>query len=98
MNLKTLPLGVIGLALAVAGAVGYSLVPEKLWLAGLLEGAALLCLLVYFIAHFSGLKAFSARRSTRVGANSLLMILLFILHHCPKNPLCLLRANSMQHT
>jgi ABC-type uncharacterized transport system involved in gliding motility auxiliary subunit len=78
MTLKTLPLGVIGLALAAAGAVAYSLVPEKLWLTGLLEGAALLCFLISVIAHFSGLKAFSARRSTRVGANSLLMILLFV--------------------
>ncbi|TKB94881.1 MAG: hypothetical protein E8D41_02910 [Nitrospira sp.] len=78
MTLKTLPLGVIGLALAAAGAVAYSLVPEKLWLTGLLEGAALLCFLISVIAHFSGLKAFSARRSTRAGANSLLMILLFV--------------------
>ena len=78
MNLKTIPLGVIGVALAAAGAIGYSLVPEKLWLVGLLEGAALLCLIIFVVVHFSGLKAFSARRSTRVGANSLLMILLFV--------------------
>ena len=78
MTIKTLPLGVMSLALAGAGAVGYSLAPEKIWLAALLEGAALLCILISFIAHFRGLKAFSARRSTRVGANSLLMILLFV--------------------
>ena len=78
MNLKTIPLGVIGVALAVAGAIGYSLVPEKLWLVSLLEGSALLCLIVFFAVHFISLKAFSARRSTRMGANSLLMILLFV--------------------
>jgi gliding motility-associatede transport system auxiliary component len=78
MNLKTIPLGVIGLALAVAGAIAYSLAPEKLWLVTLMEGSALLCLILFFVVHFSGLKAFSTRRSTRMGANSLFMILLFI--------------------
>ncbi len=77
MNLKTIPFGVIGVVLAVAGAIGYSLVPEKLWIATLLEVAALLCLVTFVVVHFSGLKAFSSRRSTRVGANSLFMILLF---------------------
>ena len=78
MNLKTIPLGVIGVALAVAGAIGYSLVPEKLWIATLLEVSALLCLITFVVVHFSGLKAFSARRSTRIGANSILMIFLFV--------------------
>lgn len=78
MNMKTIPLGVIGMALALAGAVGYSLAPEKLWLVTLMEGSALLCLLLFAVVHFSRLKAFSARRSTRMGANSLLMILLFV--------------------
>ena len=78
MNLKTIPLGVIGAVLAVAGAIGYSVVPENIWLVALLEGSALLCLMISFVVHFSGLKAFSSRRSTRAGANSLLMILLFV--------------------
>jgi len=78
MNLKTIPLGLIGVVLAVAGAVSYSLLPEKLWLVSLLEGSALLCLIIFFFVHFMSLKDFSSRRSTRMGANSLLMILLFI--------------------
>jgi ABC-type uncharacterized transport system involved in gliding motility auxiliary subunit len=78
MNLKTIPFGVIGVVLAVAGAIGYSLVPEKLWIVTLLEVSALLCLIIFVVAHFSGLKAFSARRSTRIGANSILMIFLFV--------------------
>ena len=78
MNLKTIPFGVMGVVLAVAGAIGYSLVPEKLWIATLLEVSALLCLITFVVAHFSGLKAFSARRSTRIGANSILMIFLFV--------------------
>ena len=78
MNIKTIPLGIIGMGLAVAGAIGYSLVPEKLWLVTLLEGSALFCLLLFVVVHFISLKAFSTRRSTRMGANSLLMILLLV--------------------
>jgi gliding motility-associatede transport system auxiliary component len=78
MNFKTIPLGMIGVGLAVAGAVGYSLAPEKLWLVTLLEGSALFCLILFVVVHFISLKAFSTRRSTRMGANSLLMILLFV--------------------
>jgi len=78
MNFKTIPLGVIGVVLAVAGAIGYSLAPERLWLVTLLEGSALFCLILFVVVHFISLKAFSARRSTRMGANSLLMTLLFV--------------------
>jgi ABC-type uncharacterized transport system involved in gliding motility auxiliary subunit len=77
MNLKTFPLGVIGLALAVAGMVGYHFAPEKLWLVTLAEGLALLCLILFFFVHLESVKAFSSRRSTRLGANSLLMVLFF---------------------
>ena len=78
MNLKTLPLGVIGVSLAVAGAIGYSLAPEKLWPVTVAEVLAFLCLLLLFIVQFDAVKAFSTRRSTRLGANSLLMIVLFV--------------------
>lgn len=78
MNLRTVPLGIIGITLGIAGVIGYSLVPDKLWLVTLAEGLALACLIVFFIVHFETLKAFSSRRATRMGANSLLMVLLFI--------------------
>ncbi len=69
--------GVSGLALAVAGFIAYSAAPDKLWIVTLCEGLALICLVVYFVARFETFKDFSARRSTRLGANSVLMILLF---------------------
>ncbi len=78
MNVKNLPLGVIGMALAIAGMVGYSLAPDKLWLVTLCEGLALVCLIAFFLVRFETLKVFSARRSTRMGANSLLTVLLVI--------------------
>ncbi len=70
-------IGMVGASLAVAGLVAYSLVPEKLWLVSLGEGLALICLIAFFVLHFETVKAFSARRSTRMGANSLLMAVLF---------------------
>ena len=78
MNLRTLPLGVIGIALAVAGMIGYSLAPDKLWVVSVAEALALVCLIAFFIVHFETFKAFSARRSTRLGANSFLMIVFFV--------------------
>lgn len=78
MNLKTFPLGIIGIALAVAGMVGYHFAPEKLWLVTSAEGLALLCLILFFVMHLESVKAFSSRRSTRMGANSLLMVLFFV--------------------
>ncbi len=78
MNLKTLPLGIIGITIALAGMIGYSLSPDKLWFVTLAEAIALACLTIFFIVHFETFKAFSTRRSTRLGANSLLMVLFFI--------------------
>lgn len=77
MNLKTLPLSAFGTVLAVAGLAGYSLRPDLLWAVTLAEGLALICLIVFFVLHFETLKSFSAKRSTRMGANNLLMVLLF---------------------
>lgn len=78
MTLKALPLGVIGMALALAGLIGYSLAPDTLWLVTLCEGLALVCLITFVVVHFETLKTFSARRSTRMGANSLVIVLLVV--------------------
>ena len=68
----------VGAALAVAGFVVYSLVPGELWLVTLCEGLALIALIVFFVARFEAVKAFSAQRSTRLGFNSLAMAVLLI--------------------
>jgi ABC-type uncharacterized transport system involved in gliding motility auxiliary subunit len=77
MNRLAPAIGTVGASLAVAGLVAYSVAPDKLWLVSLCEGLALICLIVFFVLHFETVKAFSARRSTRMGANSLLMVALF---------------------
>lgn len=70
-------IGIVGASLGVAGLVAYSLAPDKLWLVSLCEGLALICLIAFFVLHFETVKAFSTRRSTRMGANSILMVALF---------------------
>ena len=77
MNRFTSAIGVIGGGLALAGLVAYSLVPDMLWLVTLLLGLALICFVAFFVVHFETVKAFSTRRSTRLGVNSILMIVLF---------------------
>ncbi|ALA57604.1 GldG family protein [Nitrospira moscoviensis] len=77
MSLKTLPLGIIGTVLAAAGLIAYSLRPELLWAVTLAEGLALMCLIAFFVLHFEAVKAFSGRRSTKMGVNTVLMVVLF---------------------
>ncbi len=77
MNLKSIPLGLIGVVLGIGGMIAYSLRPDWLWAVTIAEGAALLSLVLFFVLHFETVKAFSGRRSTKMGLNSVLMILLF---------------------
>lgn len=77
MSLKSFPLGILGVALGIGGMITYSLRPDWLWVVTTVEGAALVCLVLFFVLHFETVKAFSSRRSTRMGLNSLLMIALF---------------------
>ncbi|MCE7979518.1 MAG: hypothetical protein DYH03_21060, partial [Nitrospira sp. NTP1] len=78
MTRNALPIGAIGTGLAIAGVIAYSLVPDKLWLVTLLEGLALACYIWAFATHFDQVKRFSSQRSTRMGANSALMVALFL--------------------
>src|SRR5262245_26653084 len=77
MSRVTPAIGAIGAGLALGGLIAYSIAPDKLWLVTLLEGLALVCLVAFFVIHFETVKAFSTRRSTRLGMNSILMVVLF---------------------
>ncbi|MFO0700988.1 MAG: DUF4350 domain-containing protein [Nitrospira sp.] len=77
MNLKSFPLGILGIVLGLSGMIAYSLRPDWLWVVTAAEIAALMCLVLFFVLHFETVKAFSTRRSTKMGVNSLLMVLLF---------------------
>lgn len=69
-------LGILGGALAVVGLLFPFFVHQAGWIVTVLEVLALVCLGTYVTAHFRLLKAFSIRRSTRLGLNSLLAFVL----------------------
>lgn len=76
MNRFASTAGVLGGGLAAAGVVAYMLAPDMLWLVTLCEGLALVCLILFVVTHFEFLKSVSARRATRLGVNSALMVVL----------------------
>lgn len=78
MNWKSLPLGVIGIVLAIGGGIAYSLRPDLLWPVTIAELFALSCLMMFFSLHFEAVKAFSGRRSTKMGLHSILTVLLLV--------------------
>ena len=76
MNWKSLPLGLIGIILAIGGGIAYTLRPDLLWPVTIAELFALSCLMIFFALHFETVKAFSGRRSTKMGLHSILTVLL----------------------
>ena len=78
MNWKSLPLGVIGIVLAIGGGIGYSLRPDLIWPVTIAEVFALSCLMMFFSLHFEAVKAFSGRRSTKMGLHSILTVVLLV--------------------
>jgi ABC-type uncharacterized transport system involved in gliding motility auxiliary subunit len=62
----------------VAGLITFNIRPDWVLLVTLIELASLLLLIFFFIIHFETVKSFSARRSTKLGLNSLLMVVLFL--------------------
>ena len=69
-------IGAVGFGLLGLGL--YLLKPEKwIWIT-VAEVAALVCLVAFFVTYFEVFKEVSQRRATRFGANSTLMVLLFL--------------------
>src|SRR6266498_2127348 len=75
----TFLLGVLGGVLAGAGLVVYLIAPERTWVIAGAEGLAAACLTIFLVTHFELFRAFSGRRATRLGFNSLVMVALFFL-------------------
>ncbi len=69
-------LGLLGAILGLGGIVFSQINPGRPATTMLLEGVALLCLIVYFVGNWKRLKTFSRSRSTRLGLNSILAIVL----------------------
>lgn len=73
----TFLLGTLGGVLAGAGVAVYLVAPERTGIIAGVEGLAAACLTIFLVAHYELFREISARRSTRLGLNSLLMIVLF---------------------
>ena len=71
-------LGIVGLVLAVAGVALKDLALIPNWGVTGIAVLALGCLLAFFVLHFETVKIFSNQRSTRLGFNSILMVLMFL--------------------
>ena len=69
-------LGMLGVGLGLGGLVLSQTDANRPSTIFLLEGIALLCLIVYFAGNWTRLKTFSGSRSTRLGLNGILAILL----------------------
>ena len=69
-------LGMLGVGLGVGGLVLSQFDANRPSTIFLLEGFALLCLMVYFAGNWKRLKTFSGSRGTRLGLNGILAILL----------------------
>jgi len=70
--------GWLGILTAIAGFLAYEINPAWRPYVSLAELVALGLLMLFFIVHFEAVKSFSARRSTKLGLNSVLMVLIFI--------------------
>ena len=69
-------LGILGVGLGLGGLVLSQMDANRPGTIFLLEGIALLCLMVYFAGNWTRLKTFSGSRATRLGFNGILAILL----------------------
>jgi ABC-type uncharacterized transport system involved in gliding motility auxiliary subunit len=70
--------GVAGAILGLGGFFFYLIWGEPAWIGGVLELLAVIFLTLFLITHFEMLKDFSTRRSTKFGANSVLMAVIFV--------------------
>ena len=73
-------LGILGGILALTGLILPAFFPDAGSIVTICEVLALVCLAVFFMIHFQSIKVFSARRTTRLGFNSIIsMILAFAI-------------------
>lgn len=70
--------GWLGALLSLGGLIALGINPGWRLFVTLVEVAALVLLVFFFVVHFEAVKGFSTRRSTKLGLNSILMVILFL--------------------
>lgn len=73
------PLGILGGVLIAAGGVTYAITREFSTVPLLLVWGGLLLVLIYLYVNFSSIKGMITKRSTKFGANMLVMIAIFVV-------------------
>lgn len=74
----TVVIGIMGAILGIAGLFIYLIWGNLVWLYTTLELLAILFLSIFLVSHFEILKDISSRRSTKFGANSVTMVVIFV--------------------
>ncbi|WP_454062587.1 GldG family protein [Candidatus Nitrospira salsa] len=69
-------LGGFGIILALAGVIVPLLIPQTHWITTVCEIVALLCLTIVCFYHITSIKNFSQQRSTRMGLNSIVAVMI----------------------
>jgi ABC-type uncharacterized transport system involved in gliding motility auxiliary subunit len=70
--------GILGLVLGAASVISVLFYPTRTFQNAVTAGLALVLLVIFFISYFEPFKAVSIKRSTQLGLNSVLMVVLFI--------------------
>ncbi len=70
--------GWLGAFLSLGGLIALGINPGWRLFVAFSEVAALVLLVFFFVVHFEAVKSFSTRRSTKLGLNSVLMVILFL--------------------
>ncbi len=78
-NIKPVLLGLLGVVFIIAGAVTYAIIREFSALPLMLVWGGLLMVMIFLYANFTGVKGVISRRSTKFGANMLVMIGIFVV-------------------
>ncbi len=71
-------IGILGVLLGIAGLAVYLARPEWIIAYTTLSVLAAIHLIVFFVMHFEVLKEVSYQRSTQMGANAILMVIIFV--------------------
>lgn len=70
--------GLFGAISSITGLFLYFVFSDTILYVSILEAVALISFIFFFIFHFELFKGFSTRRSTKFGANSILMVVIFL--------------------
>lgn len=79
MEKLSISAGWLGALLSIGGLIALGINPSWRLFVTWVEAVALALYVFFFVVHFEAVKSFSTRRSTKLGLNSVLMVILFLV-------------------